>query len=203
MLHPRPSARRSTPGSSPSPWSSRRSWKWWTRRWRTSPCATLPAACRRRSSTASGSSPATWPPTPSSCRSRGWLSAHFGRRNYFLLSIAVFTLASGLCGMAASLPQLILFRVLQGLAGGGLQPSSQGVLLDSFPPEKQGAAMTMFGVAALLGPDRRPDAGRLARRYLRLALDLLHQPPRGAVGFLACYALLDDPAYLKEERARS
>src|SRR5205807_1409845 len=53
----------------------------------------------------------------------GWLSAHFGRRNYFLLSIVVFTIASGLCGMAANLPQLILFRVLQGLAGGGLQPS--------------------------------------------------------------------------------
>ena len=62
-------ARRSTPGSSPSPWSSRRSWRWWTRRSPTSRCGTLPAACRRRSSTASGSSPATWPPTPSSCRS--------------------------------------------------------------------------------------------------------------------------------------
>src|SRR5499433_3568036 len=63
----------------------------------------------------------------------GWLSAHLGRRNYFLLSIAVFTLASGLCGMATSLGQLIVFRVVQGLAGGGLQPSSQGVLLDAKP----------------------------------------------------------------------
>ena len=107
----------------------------------------------------------------------GWLSAHLGRRNYFLLSIAVFTIASGLCGMATSLGQIILFRVIQGLAGGGLQPSSQGVLLDSFPPEKQGAAQTMFGIAALLAPDRRPDAGRLARGQLQLALDLLHQPP--------------------------
>ena len=80
----------------------------------------------------------------------GWISARLGRRNYFLLSIAVFTLASGLCGMATSLEQMILFRVIQGLAGGGLQPSSQGVLLDSFPPEKQGPAQTMFGVAALL-----------------------------------------------------
>src|SRR5579872_4115004 len=63
----------------------------------------------------------------------GWLSARLGRRNYFLLSIALFTLASGLCGIATSLPQLILFRILQGLAGGGLQPSSQAVLLDTFP----------------------------------------------------------------------
>src|ERR1700753_3642338 len=61
----------------------------------------------------------------------GWLSMYLGRRNYFLLSIAVFTLASGLCGMATGLGQLIVFRVLQGLAGGGLQPSSQGVLLDA------------------------------------------------------------------------
>src|SRR6516225_584245 len=66
----------------------------------------------------------------------GWISAHLGRRNYFLLSIAVFTTASALCGMAASLTQLILFRLLQGLAGGGLQPSSQAILLDNFPPAK-------------------------------------------------------------------
>ncbi len=132
----------------------------------------------------------------------GWLSAHFGRRNYFLLSIAVFTLASGLCGMAASLPQLILFRVLQGLAGGGLQPSSQGVLLDSFPPEKQGAAMTMFGVAALLGPIVGPTLGGwLVDTYDWRWIFYINLPV-GAVGFLACYALLDDPAYLKEERAK-
>jgi MFS transporter, DHA2 family, multidrug resistance protein len=89
----------------------------------------------------------------------GWLSEHLGRRNYFLLSIAVFTLASGLCGMATSLGQLILFRVLQGLAGGGLQPSSQSVLLDAFPPEKQGVAMTLFGLAALLAPVVGPTLG--------------------------------------------
>src|SRR6266576_3919193 len=89
----------------------------------------------------------------------GWISARLGRRNYFLLSIAAFTLASMLCGMATSLRQIILFRVLQGLAGGGLQPSSQGVLLDAFPPEKQGAAMTMFGIAALIGPIVGPTLG--------------------------------------------
>src|SRR5262245_35150521 len=55
----------------------------------------------------------------------GWISARLGRRNYFMLSIAVFTVASMLCGLATSLPELILYRVLQGLAGGGLQPSSQ------------------------------------------------------------------------------
>ena len=89
----------------------------------------------------------------------GWLSAHLGRRNYFLLSITLFTLASALCGLAGSLWQMILFRVIQGLAGGGLQPCSQGVLLDAFPPEKQGTAMTLFGVAAIIAPIVGPTLG--------------------------------------------
>ena len=131
----------------------------------------------------------------------GWLSAHLGRRNYFLLSIAVFTIASGLCGMATSLEQLILFRVIQGLAGGGLQPSSQGVLLDSFPPEKQGSAMTLFGVAALLAPVVGPTLGG----YLTVQYDwrwiFYINVPVGALGFLASYFLVDDPDYLKQERA--
>src|SRR6058998_2990631 len=69
----------------------------------------------------------------------GWLGTRLGRRNYFLLPI--------------------LARVLQGLAGGGLQPSSQGILLDAFPPEKQGAAQTLFGIAALLAPVVGPTLG--------------------------------------------
>ena len=89
----------------------------------------------------------------------GWLALRLGRRNYFLGSIAVFTLASALCGMATSLGVLIAARVLQGLAGGGLQPSSQAVLLDAFPPEKQGQAMTIFAVAALLAPVFGPTLG--------------------------------------------
>jgi DHA2 family multidrug resistance protein len=104
----------------------------------------------------------------------GWLAARLGRRNYFLLSIAVFTLASALCGMASSLGALIAARVLQGLAGGGLQPSSQGVLLDAFPPERQGAAMTIFGVAALLV---------------------------GLFALVMCNAVVSDPEYLKVQRA--
>jgi MFS transporter, DHA2 family, multidrug resistance protein len=131
----------------------------------------------------------------------GWLSAHIGRRNYFLLSIAVFTIASGLCGMATSLEQLILFRVIQGLAGGGLQPSSQAVLLDTFPPEKQGAAQTMFGVAALLAPVVGPTLGG----YLTVTYDwrwiFFINLPVGALGFLASYLLVYDPDYLKQERA--
>ena len=75
----------------------------------------------------------------------GWLAAHLGRRNYFLLSIAIFTISSGLCGMATSLGQLILFRVLQGLAGGGLQPSSQAILLDIFPGKLLAICTALLG----------------------------------------------------------
>src|SRR3954447_18139957 len=89
----------------------------------------------------------------------GWISARLGRRNYFLISIAIFTLASGLCGIAGSLEELILFRVIQGLAGGGLQPSSQGILIDAFPPEKQGSAMTLFAIAGLIAPVIGPTLG--------------------------------------------
>ena len=131
----------------------------------------------------------------------GWISARLGRRNYFLLSIAVFTIASGLCGMATSLEQLILFRVIQGLAGGGLQPSSQGVLLDSFPPEKQGAAMTMFGIAALLAPVVGPTLGGYLTVTYNWRWIFYINLPVGALGFLASYLLVDDPDYLKQERA--
>jgi DHA2 family multidrug resistance protein len=131
----------------------------------------------------------------------GWLSARLGRRNYFLLSIAVFTLASGLCGMATSLGQIILFRVLQGLAGGGLQPSSQGVLLDSFPPEKQGAAQTMFGVAALLAPVVGPTLGGYLTVQYNWRWIFYINLPVGAVALVMCYFLVQDPEYLQKERA--
>src|SRR3954471_4192788 len=131
----------------------------------------------------------------------GWLSAHLGRRNYFLLSIAVFTAASGLCGMAGSLEQLILFRVIQGLAGGGLQPSSQAILLDGFPAEKQGAAQTLFGVAALLAPVVGPTLGGYLTVTYNWRWIFFINLPVGALGFLASYHLVQDPDYLKQERA--
>ena len=90
---------------------------------------------------------------------------------------------------------------MQGLAGGGLQPSSQGVLLDTFPPEKQGAAMTLFGIAALLAPDRRPDARRLDHRQYGWRWIFYINIPVGMLAFAACYFLLEDPDYLKHERA--
>jgi DHA2 family multidrug resistance protein len=130
----------------------------------------------------------------------GWLSARLGRRNYFLLSIAVFTISSGLCGSSTSLGELILFRVLQGLAGGGLQPSTQGVLLDSFPPEKQGAAMTLFGVAALVAPILGPTLGGWITDNYSWRWIFYINIPVGTLAFLASYAVLEDPEYLQTER---
>jgi DHA2 family multidrug resistance protein len=130
----------------------------------------------------------------------GWLSAHLGRRNYFLLSIAIFTLSSALCGMATSLGQLILFRVIQGLAGGGLQPSSQGVLLDAFPREKQGMAMTVFGLAALIAPVIGPTLGGWITDQYSWRWVFLINVPIGLLALGACYAKLRDPDYLVAER---
>ncbi len=131
----------------------------------------------------------------------GWLSARLGRRNYFLMSIAVFTIASALCGMATSLWQIILFRVIQGLAGGGLQPSSQGILMDSFPPEKQGVAMTMFGMAALTAPVVGPTLGGYLADYQNWRWIFYINIPIGCLALFICYFVVDDPDYLKKERA--
>jgi MFS transporter, DHA2 family, multidrug resistance protein len=130
----------------------------------------------------------------------GWLSARLGRRNYFLGSIAVFTIASAACGMATSLGQIILFRIIQGLAGGGLQPSSQGVLLDSFPAEKQGTAQTLFGVAALIGPVVGPTLGGWFCVDYDWRWIFLVNVPIGGLAFLSSYFLVEDPEYLKTNR---
>jgi DHA2 family multidrug resistance protein len=131
----------------------------------------------------------------------GWLGARLGRRNYFLLSIAVFTLASGLCGMATNLEALILFRVLQGLAGGGLQPSSQAILLDAFPPEKQGTAMTVFGMAALLAPVVGPTLGGYLTDNYNWRWIFYINVPVGLLAFLMCRSLVVDPEYLQAQQA--
>ncbi|HVX15004.1 MAG TPA: DHA2 family efflux MFS transporter permease subunit [Pirellulales bacterium] len=132
----------------------------------------------------------------------GWLASHLGRRNYFLLSITVFTLASGLCGMASSLEGLIAYRVIQGLAGGGLQPCSQGVLIDSFPPEKQNTAMTVFGFAVLVAPILGPTLGGYITDNYEWRWVFYINVPVGALAVAACYRVLEDPPYLAEERAR-
>ena len=89
----------------------------------------------------------------------GWLSSILGRKNYFLLSVFLFTVFSAACGFAPTLGMLVLFRVAQGLAGGGLQPSVQAILADSFSPQKRGMAMSLYTIAILVAPVLGPTAG--------------------------------------------
>ena len=79
----------------------------------------------------------------------GWLSSVLGRKRYYMISVFLFTVASALCGFATSIEQLVFFRVLQGLGGGGLQPSEQAILMDTFPPSRRGMAMAVYGVSIL------------------------------------------------------
>lgn len=130
----------------------------------------------------------------------GWLGMRLGRRNYFLMSIGMFTLASALCGIATSLGELIAFRVLQGLAGGGLQPVSQGILLDAFPKEKQGTAMTLFGTAALIAPVIGPTLGGYITDNIGWRWIFIINVPVGLLALGMCYAVVSDPDYLKDQQ---
>src|SRR5713101_4742364 len=89
----------------------------------------------------------------------GWLSAYFGRRRYFAGSIALFTLASFLCGNAGSLGALVFWRIIQGLGGGALLSTSQAILYEVFPREEYGTAMAIFGVGVMVGPTLGPTVG--------------------------------------------
>ena len=89
----------------------------------------------------------------------GWLAEVIGRKRYFMLSLIVFTATSLLCGFAPNLPLLLLFRALQGIGGGGLQPMAQAILNDTFPPEKRGLAFALYGVTAILAPTIGPMLG--------------------------------------------
>jgi MFS transporter, DHA2 family, multidrug resistance protein len=89
----------------------------------------------------------------------GWLAEVFGRKRYFILSLIIFTASSLLCGFAPNLPLLLLFRALQGIGGGGLQPMAQAILNDTFPPEQRGAAFALYGISAVLAPTVGPMLG--------------------------------------------
>jgi DHA2 family multidrug resistance protein len=89
----------------------------------------------------------------------GWLADVIGRKRFFMMCIAGFTLASFACGAATSLPMLIVFRLLQGLAGGGLQPVQQAIVMDSFPPEKRGTAFALTGFTTIIAPVLGPTLG--------------------------------------------
>jgi DHA2 family multidrug resistance protein len=89
----------------------------------------------------------------------GWLAGRFGIKRIFMMSIAGFTIASAMCGLAQSLGQIVMFRLLQGACGAGLIPLSQAILLDIYPKEKQGQAMALWGMGSMLGPIMGPALG--------------------------------------------
>src|SRR5215471_6245437 len=82
----------------------------------------------------------------------GWFATAFGRKRFFMICLMIFTLSSLLCGFAPSLNLLLIFRVMQGIGGGGLQPMAQAILADTFPPEKRGLAFALYGITAVIAP---------------------------------------------------
>src|SRR5580704_4937849 len=89
----------------------------------------------------------------------GWFAARFGRKRFFIACLVGFTITSMMCGAAQSLPQIVLFRILQGCFGAALVPLSQATMLDIYPPEKRGAAMAIWGVGVMIGPILGPTLG--------------------------------------------
>ncbi|MFB9862682.1 DHA2 family efflux MFS transporter permease subunit [Rufibacter immobilis] len=89
----------------------------------------------------------------------GWLGGRFGRKNYFMASIIIFTIVSFLCGNATTLDELVVFRIMQGLAGGGLLSTAQSILLETWPKEQVGTATALFGLGAVVGPTLGPTIG--------------------------------------------
>jgi DHA2 family multidrug resistance protein len=130
----------------------------------------------------------------------GWLANLFGRKRFFLLCIFLFTVSSLLCGIAPSLPLLILFRVIQGVGGGGLQPMAQAILADTFPPQKRGLAFALYGITAIMAPTIGPTLGGwLTDNYSWRWIFYINLP----VGILTLFLVLrvvEDPPYLARNR---
>jgi DHA2 family multidrug resistance protein len=131
----------------------------------------------------------------------GWLAVRFGRRRMLMWCVGGFTLTSLLCGMATSLSWLIFFRVLQGLTGGGLQPLSQAVLLETFPPKKHGTAMAAFGLGIIFAPILGPTLGGYITDNFTWRWIFYLNLPVGIFSLLMINAFVHDPHYLRKQRA--
>ncbi len=122
----------------------------------------------------------------------GFLASRFGSKNLLIASIVGFTAASMLCGIAQTLPEMILFRVAQGLFGAGLLPLSQSIMLDVFPREKQGPAMAIWGMGVMLGPILGPTLGGYLTEYYNWRWIFFINAPLGVISTLSVMALLPD-----------
>jgi MFS transporter, DHA2 family, multidrug resistance protein len=132
----------------------------------------------------------------------GWISGRFGRKRYFLTSVFVFVAASALCGAARSLDQMVLFRLIQGAAGAAMIPSSQAILMETFPPEEQQMGMAVWGVGLMVAPILGPTLGGWITDNWNWRWNFYINIPIGIIAFMMVSAFVHDPSYLRERRAR-
>jgi len=132
----------------------------------------------------------------------GWFSALFGRKRFYMACVALFTLSSMLCGFAPSLAMLIVFRILQGIGGGALQPISQAILVESFPRHKQGMAMAVYGMGVVLAPVIGPTLGGWITDNYTWRWIFLINIPVGALSLTLTSMLISDPPYLVRKAFR-
>lgn len=127
----------------------------------------------------------------------GWLSGVLGRKRFFMLSIAAFTAASFACGMSNSLGMLIFFRLIQGMAGGGLQPIQQAIILDAFPPEKRGVAFGVTGITMIVAPILGPTLGGYITDNYSWEWIFFMNVPVGMFAFWMVGKMVKDPEHAK------
>ncbi|PYV89551.1 MAG: EmrB/QacA family drug resistance transporter [Acidobacteria bacterium] len=130
----------------------------------------------------------------------GWLSSIVGRKNFYMGCVALFTISSFLCGLAPNLAMLIVFRVLQGAGGGGLQPSEQAILADTFPPAKRGMAFAVYGVAVVMAPAIGPTLGGWITDNYTWRWIFFVNIPVGILSLLLTSRLIQDPPYFRRRK---
>ncbi len=126
----------------------------------------------------------------------GWLAVRFGRKRFFMSCLAVFTVSSLLCGVAPNLGFLLLFRVLQGAGGGGLQPMAQAILADTFPPHQRGLAFALYGITAVMAPTIGPTLGGWITFNYSWRWIFYINVPVGIMTWLLVRRFVEDPPYL-------
>jgi DHA2 family multidrug resistance protein len=129
----------------------------------------------------------------------GWLTARFGRRNFYAGCLIVFTVSSLLCGTATSVWQLVFYRVIQGLGGGALQPTAQAILFESYPPERRSNAMAIFGLGAMVGPAIGPTLGGWIVDNFSWPLIFFINIPLGIIAVAMTFAFIRDQSYIKRD----
>ncbi len=132
----------------------------------------------------------------------GWLSTVFGRKRFYMTCVVLFTVSSFLCGIAPNLPFLIIARILQGAGGGGLQPSEQAILADTFPIEKRGQAFAVYGMAVVVAPAIGPTLGGWITDNFNWHWIFFINLPVGLLSLFFTSRLVEDPPWLKEKKAR-